>query len=77
MIREFPRNQTIYLLVNSSCNFPSCPWRSPMPSNISVSEASINPTLKLSHPFQLLASNILLPAFTLLSREKAASVTSS
>ena len=48
-----------------------------MPSNISVSEASINPTLKLSHPFQLLASNILLPAFTLLSREKAASVTSS
>lgn len=41
----------------------------------SVSEASTNPTLKLSDPSQLLAPNVLLPAFTLLSWKKAARVT--
>ncbi|EPQ09535.1 hypothetical protein D623_10022956 [Myotis brandtii] len=36
MIQEFPRNQTIYLLADSSCSSPSCPWRPTSPSNSSV-----------------------------------------
>lgn len=59
MIQEFPRNQTVYLSVDSSCSFPTCPWRPTSPSSISVcqrapqthSEAlTLIPTPGAQHP---------------------------